>query len=483
MLSKQALNSALPLAVVLDQRDMYLTAAPGTPLEALVNATRADEHFQFESGGEFTPDIENIAYIANAKDPLFQGSPHDVVLDELATECIAAVQKHLAFAKTVVAPGVQSLVEKVAGAMNAQLPSTLLGLEVSVWSPPKPLTNTSLIGALRSYEETPYDSPAMKMNMPALSYAEIVEIMASGSKGLDGDVKDWLAVKGEAWLLDLWASMFQPKQIAVGDRRSYEFGDYLNHPTEGLDNAVAVFLLARKLHEKPIDGIAMNAQAFEALVVEFRNQAGGRLCRALEDLTDIAKRQQLVRSIKGKVCTVNDSVYRSWIAAGGDIEVLFGNMLDNAGHVTVDAINEKAAALKIRWQQHAALTATVEANRRYLRLKEFLSKYFREDLLAAVADDPVAQNSAPGMIMIFDELLEAVRDDEFADMYGLSLRLVCAARFAHTDAEFILTQIAAITKENPGVPVREAAAVATINYIARWVASQLKLHSLRTLAV
>lgn len=475
MLTTDALNSALPLTEVLDVNNLALMPIPGTPLEALVKATRSDEKFVNATGGEFSIDLNSIEYIANAKNPVFGASPHDIVMDDVVQVTTKAVQGHITFAKTVVAPAVSELVEKTMLTLRDLVSSSLLGMEVVVWSPPKPLENSALETAVRRFEEVPFDSPALRMRAPSLTVKEIVELMGAGSSGLDGDIQEWAAQKGETFFINIWEQVFQIKQAGLNDRTSVTFRDLIENRESGVDNALAIFLLARKLADGPLPGTEMDLRSFETTAVEYRNQAGARLCRALDELALICKNEVLIRSMSGSTTVVNAPVYRKWIEAGGENEILFGNLLDLPSVVTVEQITLKATKLKAVWQRHAALTATVETNRRFSRTKEVLMRHFQTQMREIPEDELATLGNRELVIKLFSDLLDTVRESEMSDLYTLCLKLVCRSRFYRTDAERILFGIERIKRENPHIDVREAAAVSIIEYIAYWAAAQFKV--------
>jgi hypothetical protein len=55
----------------------------------------------------------------------------------------------------------------------------------------------------------------------------------------------------------------------------------------------------------------------------------------------------------------------------------------------------------------------------------------------------------------------------------LALHIICQCRFYYTEAEFILSEIEEIGKQNPGIDVREAALIATINYLVDYLCDQI----------
>lgn len=475
MLSREALNSALPLTEVLDTRGFAVIPVPGTPLEALVKATRSDANFMTQTSEGFQPSLYDIEYIANAKDETLGGSPHDFAMDDVVEIARTAVRGHVTFARTVVAPAVEELVCKTAETLNEMTPSSLLGMEVVVWEAPAPLVNSALDTLVRRYSETPYDIPALAMKLPDLPVSDILPLLQSGAKGLDDDVAAWAAAKGESFFLNLWEHVFQIKQAELNERQSRTFRDFIEDREQGWDYALGIFLLARRLADEVLPGTSMSESAYTSLMVEFRNQAGAKLCRVLDELDQIDKNQILVRTHTDTTTIVNGTVYRAWIEAGGDNEVLFGNLLTLPAKVSVEQINAEAAALKAAWQRHAMLTATVESNRRFERIKEILLRHFESQMRSISEGEEATLANRETVLKLFREQVAQMRTDDMADLWTLCLKLVCRSRFFRTDAERILSGIERVKRENPNIDVREAAAVSVIEYIGYWVSSQLKV--------
>lgn len=481
MLSNEALNSALPLTSVLDAAGFKLTPIPGTPLERLVQATRSDDNFNIATDvagvTEYQPSLSDIEYIANCKDDVLQVSPHDTVMDDVTEIGIAAVREHMVFARTVVAPAVQNLVENVAETLNAITPSSLLGMEVVVWEPAAPLQNNALENMVRRFENTPFDSPSMAMRCPSITVAEMIELMKTGSNSMDKDIEAWAASKGESFFINIWENVFQIKQAELNERVPVTFRDFTENRESGPDNALAIFLLSRRLLDDPLPETTMDMKMYSNMMADYRNQAGARVCRALDELENIGKSQLLVRSVNGPVTTVYSFVYRKWIEAGGSNEILFGNLLESPFSSTVEMLNAKAESLKAKWARHAALTATVEANRKFVRTKEALLDHFIKQMREVDEGGIEAGSLGNREIVIrkFRELLDDVTDDELKDLWTVSLKLVCRSRFARTDAERILAGIEQVKRDHPELDVREAAAMSVLKYVAYWLTAQYKV--------
>lgn len=475
MLSREALETAITLTDVLDAHKLRLVPETGTPLEAMVRATRSDANFNVPMEQGYQPDVDAIEYIANAKDPILGFSPHDQTTQEITDLATKAVSEHLVFAKNVVAPAVQELVESTMQSLQEMTASSLLGMEVVVWSPPAPFENPAMSTMVRKFEELSFDIPMLNMRMPGQTGAELLTLLETGSKSLDEDIASWADAKGESFFINLWECVFQQRQAGLNEAAPISFRDFTEDRENGWDNALAIYLWARKLADNPLPGTEMDLKSYEQLAVDFRNQAAARVCRALDELDLIGRSQVLVRSMTDRVTTVYNTVYRKWIEAGGDNEVLFGNLLEMPAVTTVPQLTEKAERLKGLWQRHAALTATVESNRKFGRTKDLLVRHFDTQMRRVVEGEESTLANRDRVMEKFREQLDMVRADELDNLWSVCLKLVCRSRFYRTEAERILAGIERIKREHPECDVREAAAVSMIEYVAFWVSSQFKV--------
>jgi hypothetical protein len=491
MLNVEALDSALTLTQILDEHNIVLTPIEGTPLDTLVKATRSDARIAFSSTektsgvpgvkveGVGSPNVKMITYMANAKNEAFGTSAHDEVLDNTTLLVTEAVKRYILFAKTVVAPAVADLVSRVHRELSLTMPSSLLGMEVITYSPPAPLLNSALEKSVRRFEEEPFNTPPLAMKLPLITVEEMLKLMKTGTKNLNDAIDEWASVKGDSFFIRIWTHVFQIKQAELSEKQQLRFNTFTECPAEGVDNALAIYLLANALADKPLPETTMGLNAFNNLIVEYRNQAGSRLCRAIDDHDSSSKNKILVKSVQGTKTIVNSDVYSKWIQDGGENEILFGNTLTGVPVCTVSSINDKAIELKTLWARHSSITSVTESNRRFTRTKHILTKEFDRQLRDLDEVKEPLPDSRDNIVRRFSKMLEAARESELDDLWDLCLRLVCNARFFHTDAERILSGIERIKKENPTIDVREAAAVSVLEYIAYWVSTQFRVTVLK----
>lgn len=476
MLSREAINSVVPLTAVLDKNKLMIVPVQNSPLETLVGATRSGSQFVQREGEGFVLYESEIEYIANAKDDVLKVSQHDMAMDDVCQSVADAVRGHMVFARTVVLPALTELVEGVSRDLAALTPSTLLKMEVAVVNPNPLVLDNGFETLVRKFSEVPFDNPSLMMKLPTLAVGEIVELMKTGAASIDELIVQWIAEKGDSFVIDVWENIFQMKQSDLNENEVRTLRTFIGSQDEKIDMTVAVFLLANKLFDNPPAGTEMTLAAFNDLIVDYRNQAASTISYAIDEINRVMVAKELVRSIDGSKTKVFGPVYRDWIENGGSNEVLFGNTLERNPLITVDAINESASRLKAGWDRHAALTATVEANRRFVRVKELLLINF-EKQLRNLTDEEKTKVSYETTMPKFRELLNSISEGEVQDIWALCLKLLCRSRFYYSSAEEILTNIEEVKKQNPSIEVREAAAVAMIKYIARWVAYQFEVKS------
>ena len=471
MLNVESLESALPLAEMLDTNRTVLTAIPATALDVMCKATRSDDKFNFfDTAGNPTPDLGNIAFIANAKNETLGYSEHDMRTDEVMEVCIEAVQGHIHVARTLVAPVVRELAEKVAERLNAEKKvSDLLGLQVVIHNAPEVLYNSAFEKEVRQLEDQPFADPDVRLNLPTKSYSELLELMMTGKGSIDDDIKIWAATKGETWFLSLWANLFQMSGDVVP-----RYHDFVSNSVDGIDYAVAVYLLSRRLVDDVPENTGMDLSSYSNVIIDYRDQAAVRICVALNEMGRDAKAERLVRNMDRKVVIVNGQIYKKWLADGGSNEILFGNMLTSTPIFTGDKLLDAKAELLGAWRRHEQTVQVSESTMRYNRLIAALRAGFQQQMLHLAEGEDASIDNLTAVNRLFEEELLAVRIDDADNLYQICLKLVCRSRFYRTKAETILGAVDRYCREFPGIDPREAAAMATAEYVADWVAELVK---------
>lgn len=473
MLNRESLEAALPLAELMDRANLVVRPRDGSPLAELVAATRSDTKFALPvegKVGEVMPSIFDIEYIANTPNPATGVCEHDVALDALVELGVQGAQGYQQVIKNGVIPAVLELQANVAKAMQDMPVSALLGMEVKIYDLPLPIKSPAIEGLISKWLPTPLASPALRMRCPDVTMEELCDLMKTGAAGFDSEVTKWVATKGESWFLQLWEDIFQTK-----NDRFDKFNDAVGDRDEGLDRSLAIFLIARKLVDDPVEGTSMSLPALKSLASEYRNQAAGRIERAMDDWANVKKRDILVKRTDDKCVTVNEVVYRPWIMAGGSNELLFGSLAKRTGFITTQQIDAAAEDLKAAWMRLAASTKATERTQRFLQLKEMLYSEFRKSVNEYKGDADGADASAyerEKVLGLFRTELAKFNANNVDDLYAVCLKLICRSRFYKIECEGFIQTMMKVEQENPNISAREASTIAIIEYISTWVAGQ-----------
>ena len=478
MLTTKSIESAIPLAQEFLNNGMSIIPVENTPLATLVQesmplhdphvaSSMTDNEYSFNNG------VFNVEFTANQKQPGTDIIPHDVKLDEIVPIVADTVRRAVAHARSTVVPLVDDLVNRVKTTVDQMTPSSLLGMEVVIYNPPKPLINAVFENTLTKYSDINYDAGlTLTFSLPEIQEDELRKLINTNSNELEKDIDEWLANCGSGFLYTVWREFFMLQKASNMHAYISQTKSNYGRSSVDIDRLLAIHLIARNLFDNPPEGTSSNLATFNTLVSALRDNSGTRLYFENQEYYDeIGKRKTLVRSIIGPKVIVNGEVYRSWIAEGGENEILFGNTLLTKPVLDVNSITEKKDELLKEWNKHCALISTAEANRKFVRMKEILFSSFRSQLI----DDQDEELNREALLRTFQEKIQTIRESDLECLYTLSLRLICQTRFPQTDAEEILLGINRVAKENPKLDVREAAAVAVIEYIATWISQQMKV--------
>lgn len=469
MLSLQALQSAQPLANMLDARNLIVRPVGGSVLAKLAEVSYTDENIISGDRGAHQVDLSLLADYTNQVDTVSGAVLHSQHLDEVVTEVAEAVTRHLSFARTVVAPTVDDLVQRVAPAVEEAMRSDMTQLEVEVYRLPAPMYEPSLVDSFMRATDVVTDNYAAGMGFPAeVNVVTIAGYCQSGVPGLDEAITQYVEKLGGDTLFNIYMDLFTPKSSGR------HIWDLFNEINLGLDYALVGFLITRKLWDNPPEGVDMSAAAYEAEMVRLRNQCALRLIHEMRRMERDETNGILVRSYTTEKVTVNEQVYRKFLDGGGDHCILFGNVLSFRPRVTVNEILENNQEFKSIWDRHVMLSRTLEANKRFNTAKMVIRTEF-DGIMRDVSVDVVPMQDRQMVNKLFNDALAGVREDEVKDLYALCLRLLCSSMFHKTDAYRILEGINQVKQHSPDVDVREAAAISAISYISHWVSSQFQV--------
>ena len=474
MLSLQAAESAYVTTKELDEKGIALVAKPGSLLASLV-ATTYINFDPAQQGGEYFHDLGAMCALTDQASTISGYSEHTARMEETSDFLAQRLQKHLFFARTVVAPFVDAYAGRLAQAMESVAGNPDNGVEVVLRTQPGPLAEPSLISSIKLNASAVFTREELCNDMPPLDDNQIRSLMQTGAASVDASISEFFAKKEEGWLAGRWKEIFCR---SVTEAVPSDGLDAFITGRDNVDTAMMVFLVTRSIWNKPMDGCNMSADKYEQLMTNYRTQAGLRLCYELECMDRDSQSGILITGMENvpggnQRVIVNASVYRDYLKKGGSNEMLLGNLLQPVRDTRADVILEKKDLLEASWQRHFAYNKNFYDQKRLLDMRQALVTEWDYLVREYTGEDfPVHERAVARALIV--RLTHTVVPKDFDDLNGLSLRLVCAARFYKTDAIEILGGMQRAKENNPGISPQEAANISVTEYVCRWIGKHLE---------
>lgn len=484
MLTVPALASGLPIVATLERKGLIVRPIEGTPLHALVAASYKDPELAWptamDNGDQSDPynryslQLETIASRTNEPSAATGYSEQDITIGEVAAPVATAVLGHFSHARTVAAPLIEQFVTAMQEPLTKALTDDVSGMEIVISKLPAPMLESSVVSAFAKAKDMAGQTIIFDVSMPACDESTIVGMMKTGSPSADQAIDEWVESLDDGFLADVYTKVFTKNpEFVQGTPPSTE--TVFTKTPDGVNAALAVFLIARNNWDKPVEGVQMSLDSYQDAMTLLRDQAAIRLNGEIGMSDRNEKYGTLVRSHqRGGKIHVNDVVYRKFISDGGSAELLMGNSLLSRPHLSSKDILENKAVGQKAWDNFLAFNSTTLANRRFLAAKAIFKLEF-DNWVAKASQEELPVNVRESVMKCFDEELACSTQDETMDLYAWVQRLICCSVFYRTDAGLILSSINRIMKANPEFDAQKAACVAAVDYAATWVGRQLTL--------
>lgn len=474
MLSLQAAESTYILTKALDEKGIALVAKPGSLLASLVAATYIN-YDPAQQGGEYFHDTNAMCALTDSASAATGFSEHTARMEEISDFLAEKLQKHLFYARTVVAPFVDAYAGRLQQAMELVGSNPDNGVEVVLHTQPGPLSEPGLVKSIQLNQEVIFSREALLGGLPCLDDNQIRALMMTGSASVDAAIAEHFSKLPEGWLAARWKSIFcvSPTEPVPADGL-----DAFIAGRENVDTALMVFLVSRRIWNAPPEGTNMAATAYENALTAYREQSGLRLCHELERLDRDSQAGILIIGTEsvaggGIRVKVNASVYKDFLKKGGSNEVLLGNLLQSQKETRVDALLEKKDVLEAAWTRQYAMNRAFYDQKRLLQMRSAVVgewEYLAQDYTPE--DFPVEERATSRALILRES--HTLTPKDFDDLPALALCLACHARFFKTDAEQILGGMQRARENNPGLSAQEAANISVTEYVCRWIGAQLE---------
>ncbi len=469
-LSSTSIGMAQVVSKTLENRGIELSALPETPVGVLSQLSCQqlilDEGVKSAAGGFERPELA-VSLLSGSDDAL-PGQPHSahsLQMDECVVMLANSLNGTLDLAQNVVNPTIDRVVKSVGDSISAALEATQSPLEIVQQRPDPIFTSAYLQESTERYVNQPRVIALRSLGAASIA-GNVRAFLLTGHAGMDVQLEAFLGRMGEDFALSVWDRIFgavSPTSDDVYSRQGQQ------------NEAVFAYFFAARMAQEVPPGLNVDLSIYREYCASVLSSAGACIQAYFRAREQQARVGRMVLSYPmqeqptGQVVVDGDK-YTLWLEQGGTPELLFATIYGDRNFDNARMI-DRAEQLNAEWSRVMALYQTTVSSKRFDAAVEGLKRQITVEI-NNIPDDQLVGTRAE----YHDRLRERLRHAKMRDLedqWNWARKAVCRVIYPHTDAETLLDAIDEQCKNNPDMPVREAALFATIDLVASWVTYQL----------
>lgn len=462
----------MDLAKIAAEQGQTITAQLNTPLYHLCTTTTT-------TGNPLVTAVEDIATMPAAMSEASNNVDHNTRFDYFAKQIVESVSAHLAFANNIVVAAINSTATRIKADLGASTPSPSAQFNICVQDLPGPMMVDAFLESVLNEQTISLTEPRTKLKLAKLDGPQaLLEMMKTGSGIFDEALVAWWNRKGDTFFMQVWENLFMSASEAFPER-TFNMAEITRDEDDGVDAAMAILLIARKLAANPPMGGKLTGGDLQQAIMEYRQVAANRLRYAIDDFKAAETNGVLIKSRNTlkKRLSVYGKVYRQYLKEGGKNETLFGLLVAGSSALTIQNINLEKEKLLRAWGDFKLVTDSRFTNDQQTRFIAATRTAFHQDVRDATEEEKEYSKENPDHLAkvnkLFEQELATVTLSNRNDIDRMCHRLVAKARFYYTDAYKILLSVDEATKANPDLDLKQAETIAAMEYIADFVSAQL----------
>jgi hypothetical protein len=233
--------------------------------------------------------------------------------------------------------------------------------------------------------------------------------------------------------------------------------------------------------ETPKEGVQSSLTAYNDARAVLSNVAAKRALSLIDQLNIQIKNKSLYKGNFVKelgVIELTGEVYKILLNEGLTSEAVIGNELIGRKYIGGQMLNpEIIAELTDIYARDYATRKQAVSISKHEHTRKALQAVLREDvnMIAEKGEFVIEGDSAEkawGRLRQFIDALYEHNGLQF-EPSGIITAAICVVWYAHTDAARVIDIMFKVEKEQPGLPAKEVATLATIQYLSEWVGSMM----------
>lgn len=507
MLSRINMMNALALAQQLSVSGKKFRCEDGSPLGELVEAStpNATETTTTSVGSAVPLQLTatasspfglypNAEQLVSEVEYTTKGSSsetvHTLKVRNLADQIAPFVTSHLGIARNIVVPLINETEQALVNFITmTKMPSSESQYCIIAAELPALINDESFLAAgLEAFGAGTGDYADFSIRRVVKEPTQLDDVV-NGIKNLGNDrlnslVGQWLGGLPDDFLKNVFLTNFVNEAVISGDSFPYYFDTSISRGSahNKINVALAVYLIATWLVNNPQETTEnVSLTVYKELMDATRIVSGNLVNRLRARIDTQTSANVLVSEYDAvqKKIVVNAGLYKNWLAEGGTPEALLGYLV--SGVATMDyrlALENKERGCRA-WDTYVGLENSNNAG----KLRDAFKSYARSYMLTSLTElteiekefCPAEKAHREKVMKLVDEQIEHFSHRITEDIGHLALHLVAKCRFYFTASYQLLDEMREISKGNPDIDPREAAAMATLTYISDYLADQVTL--------
>lgn len=489
---RTSLISAAPQAAELERLELAMVPTPGSAVALVVNESMLSAFALPVSGG-------NGAATINASEDIlslsFDTPQYEGAIDAVAKSFTPVVQEGIRFARTVVNPDVTQVISRIEDISKSYVPYYVSQFNIVRENVPQPMRVESLMQVIESFVHKAPSAmnahiprPIPLKVFPYLDDSKLVSLLKLGNPQVDKAIDQWVANVGVSFLRDVYDSFFARPDAMVSRQSKYELERLRWTSYEAATVAMAVFLWANlilsDMPDEIKDGVTHSLKNMQNYLTDIRAYMADKLSIASEIQKASTKAGNLVTRVdtKNQTMYVNEPVYLDYLQnMNGSNEALFGYMILNEKTTNVKEIAGKSEKYSEAYYQFSVRMRMADDANSLSRTRKIFVDCMKE-LISSKGYTP--QEEQAKYLKAVD-LISNIPETGLKKSYELQLRVlevVCRVLYPNTSAQTILESAIRCSEKEHIVEAREAATIATLNWVVDFLMSGVQLVDFKKLA-
>lgn len=488
MITSMSISAVQLLAQKICQAGYSITPLSGTPLWELQSAsyTAMLDATNFVDGNDANSIVQRIACDSGTENA--HGiCTHDVALDNAKNMLANAIRADIHHARNIVRPSIDRCIEIINTRMKnhdiktASVMSIVPDRFEAIWS------SVFLLDMISPFKETMAKSievsPAIH---PAASDETILGLLKTGSTRFDNELAEWVNEIGASFVIDTYNRyLLSPEHRPDSSFSMGDINSLMTLDAMGRKRALIIHIMANRLQKEVMEGISMRLGAYEIMMAEIYSQTGRILNRILEkreraiQLNTVVIQWPVTGSEYATApneftdLTVNADVYDKWLNAGGTPEALLGAAISDM-QPDYDVLLEKREEYERMWNNRMLLVNAQNEARRFSVMADSI-QYAVSKEIADLTDEVSGGMDKANMQVALTACIRKLTNTCLSDLVGCLRDIVCDVIYPDTNAKDLLRRIDEIHRNNPRYTPREAAGVAYLEHVVRWLTTLLDI--------